>query len=99
MVGRVYHWSRLLGYLRLVVVSHEVVESHPDNYHEDPRLDHPFPALQEYVDSIDMDEADNTKHGNIPYLILLFKYLEQWKALHTMVSFPVTIVRRRHSRN
>ena len=58
------------------------MESHPDNYHEDLRLDHPFPALQEYVDSIDMDGADNTKHGNIPYLVLLFKYLEQWKAAH-----------------
>ena len=79
LVGRAYG---LLGYLRLVVASHEVVESHPDNYHEDLRLDHPFQALQEYVDSIDMDGADNTKHGNIPYLVLLFKYLEQWKAAH-----------------
>ena len=74
----------LLGYLHLVIASHEVVESHPDNYiyHEDLRLDHPFPALQEYVESIDLDRADNTKHGNIPYLIHLFKYLEQWKGAH-----------------
>ena len=72
----------LLGYLHLVVASHEVVELHLDNCHKNLRLDHPFPALQEYVESIDQDGADNTKHGNIPYLVLLFKYLEQWKGAH-----------------
>ena len=79
LIGRTYG---LLGYLRLVVGSHEVIESHPDNYHEDLRLDNPFPALQRYANSIDLEGADNTKHGNVPYLILLLKYLEQWKSTH-----------------
>ena len=34
------------------------------------------------MDSIDLDGADNSKHGNIPHLVLLFKYLEQWKGAH-----------------
>ena len=32
-----------------------VVESHPDNVHEDLRLDRPFPALVLHCDSINMD--------------------------------------------
>ena len=79
LVGRAYG---LVGYLRLVVACHEVVESHPDNYHEDLRLDHPFSALHQYVDSIDLKNSDNTQHSNIPYLVVLFKYLEEWKATH-----------------
>ena len=32
-----------------------MVESHPDNTHGDLRLDRPFPALIEYVDSMDLE--------------------------------------------
>ena len=32
-----------------------VVESHPDNAHEDLRLDRPFPALVEFCDSLELD--------------------------------------------
>ena len=60
------------------------VDSHPDNYtmkiFDWITLFQHFKCT--YVDSIDMDRADNSKHGNIPYLILLFKYLEQWKGAH-----------------
>ena len=74
--------SRAIMVLHLVVASHKVVESHPNNYHEDLRLNHPFPALQDFMESIDLGGADNTKHGNIPYLVVLFKYLEQLKGGH-----------------
>ena len=72
----------LLGYIRLVTQSHEVIESHPDNYFEDLRLDVPFNALQNYVDGIDIDALDNTKHSNLPYVVVLLKYLEKWKSCH-----------------
>ena len=72
----------LIGYLRLVVRSHEIIESHPDNFHEDLRLDCPFDTLRQYIDSIDIDALDNTKHSNLPYLVVIFKYLEKWKAAH-----------------
>lgn len=33
-----------------------VIESHPDNAHEDLRLDRPFPGLIQFCDSINMQE-------------------------------------------
>lgn len=72
----------LIGYLRIAVPNHEIVESHPDNYHEDLRLDCPFPSLVNYVDNINLDAMDDTKHGNVPYLVVLYKYLQKWRAAH-----------------
>ena len=72
----------LLGFIRIALPSHQIVESHPDNHHEDLRLDCPFPGLVEYMSSINIDGSDDTKHGNIPYLVVLYKYLQQWKLRH-----------------
>ena len=79
LVARAYG---LLGYLRIAIPHHEIVESHPDNYHEDVRLDCPFPGLLRYMNGINLDALDNTKHGNVPYLVVLFKYLEVWRESH-----------------
>lgn len=72
----------LIGYMRLALPDHEIVESHPDNYHEDLRLDCPFPGLVEYMDAINLDAVDNNKHANIPFLAILYKYLAKWKQSH-----------------
>ena len=72
----------LLGYIRVSAPSHQVVESHPENTHEDLRLDCPFNGLEEYMETIDLNAMDNTEHGNVPYLVILYKYLEQWQADH-----------------
>ena len=79
----------LMGYIRIAVQEHEIIESHPDNYHEDLRLDCPFPALQNHVDSINLDTLDDTQHGNVPFLIILSKYLQSWKNSHGG-SIPVS---------
>jgi len=79
LIARVYG---LVGYLRIAVPHHEVVESHPDNYHEDLRLECPFPGLLRYMGDINMHALDNAKHGNVPYLAVLFKYLEEWRESH-----------------
>ena len=72
----------LMGYIRIAVPEHEIVESHPDNYHEDLRLDCPFPALQTHVDSIDIEAMNNAQHSNVPFLIILLKCLQTWKSSH-----------------
>ena len=72
----------LLGSIRLAVPEHKVVESHPDNFHEDLRLDVPFPELSAYVDSLDLVAMDDTHHGNVPFLVLLFKFVQEWRASH-----------------
>lgn len=72
----------LLGFIRIALPHHEVIESHPDNYHEDLRLDCPFPGLEKYMESIDLNAVDDTKHSNVPFLVILYKYLQKWRESH-----------------
>ena len=72
----------LLGFIRIAIPCHQVIESHPDNSHEDFRLDCPFPSLVKYMNSIDINKLDNAEHSNIPYLVVLYKYLQQWQSNH-----------------
>uniref|UniRef100_H2ZIZ4 NEDD8-activating enzyme E1 regulatory subunit n=1 Tax=Ciona savignyi TaxID=51511 RepID=H2ZIZ4_CIOSA len=67
------------GYLRIVVNEHCVVESHPDNAHADLRLLDPFPELIEYANSIDLEQMEKKEHSHVPYLIILYKYLQAWR--------------------
>ena len=69
----------LIGYIRLQVREHAVIESHPDNILEDLRLDRPFPSLKAYMDEIDLEGMDKNSHMHTPYLVLLYKYLIRWK--------------------
>eukprot|EP00118_Oscarella_pearsei_P002212 m.9857 g.9857 ORF g.9857 m.9857 type:complete len:537 (+) comp21704_c0_seq1:51-1661(+) len=72
----------MIGYIRLVMSEHQVVESHQENAHPDLRLDRPFPGLVDYVDSIDLASMTKQEHGHTPFLILLMKYLNQYKDLN-----------------
>ena len=68
--------------MRLAVKEHCVVESHPDNAHEDLRLDVPFLELRNFVSSIDLDSMSKKDHSHTPYLVVLMKLLDKWKATH-----------------
>ncbi|XP_076370539.1 nedd8-activating enzyme E1 regulatory subunit APP-BP1 isoform X2 [Tachypleus tridentatus] len=69
----------MIGYMRLQVSEHTVIETHPDNVLDDLRLDRPFPALQEYVESLNLDQMDLKDHSHTPYVALLLKYIQQWQ--------------------
>ncbi|XP_038070147.1 NEDD8-activating enzyme E1 regulatory subunit-like [Patiria miniata] len=71
-----------IGYMRLVVKEHTVIESHPDNARDDLHLDCPFPGLVEFADSLDLSHMTKQEHMHTPYLIVLYKFLEKWKAEH-----------------
>ncbi|KAK6174690.1 hypothetical protein SNE40_017921 [Patella caerulea] len=71
-----------IGYIRLVVKEHNVIESHPDSTHEDLRLDRPIPAFVTLCDSLDMSSMNKKDHSHTPWLIVLYKYLQQWKDSH-----------------
>ena len=64
------------------MTEHTVIETHPDNQLPDLRLDQPFPSLKKYVDSIDLEAMEYKDHAHVPYLIVLYKYLQQWKGEH-----------------
>jgi amyloid beta precursor protein binding protein 1 len=72
-----------IGYIRVQVTEHTVIETHPDNQIPDLRLDQPFPSLKKYVDSIDLEAMEYKDHAHVPYLIVLYKYLQQWKGEHS----------------
>ncbi|XP_031558271.1 NEDD8-activating enzyme E1 regulatory subunit-like [Actinia tenebrosa] len=71
-----------IGYMRLVVREHTVVESHPDSAHEDLRLDRPFRGLKDYVDGLDFDAMSKEEHTHVPCIAILLKYLTKWKMEH-----------------
>ena len=46
---------------------HRVIESKPDNAVEDLRFHQPWPQLQQFADSIELQTADDITHKHIPY--------------------------------
>lgn len=66
-----------INYLRVYKREHLVVEGKPaekDFY--DLRLHKPFPELQRYADSIDLESLDDMNHRHVPYVVLLLKYIQ-----------------------
>lgn len=72
----------LVGYMRLVVQEHTVIESHPDNALEDLRLDHPFAELNNHIQNYDLDNMEKKDHSHTPWIIIVAKYLEKWFSEH-----------------
>ena len=61
-----------------------IVETHPDpESTQDLRLLNPWPELIAAADALgDLDRLDDYQHGHIPYVLLLLRFLEQWKQSH-----------------
>ncbi|XP_054245620.1 NEDD8-activating enzyme E1 regulatory subunit isoform X2 [Indicator indicator] len=68
----------LVGYMRVVIKEHTVVESHPDNTLEDLRLDKPFLELREHIQTYDLDHMDKKDHSHTPWIVIVAKYLTKW---------------------
>ncbi|KAF3425566.1 hypothetical protein E2986_10422 [Frieseomelitta varia] len=67
-----------IAYMRIQVKEHMVIETHPDNEIPDLRLDKPFETLKKHVDSVNLDALSFKDHSHVPYLIVLYKFLEKW---------------------
>ncbi|XP_018421951.1 PREDICTED: NEDD8-activating enzyme E1 regulatory subunit isoform X2 [Nanorana parkeri] len=68
-----------VGYMRIIVKEHTVIESHPDNALEDLRLDQPFCELREHLQLYDLDHMDRKDHSHTPWIVIIAKYLEKWR--------------------
>lgn len=88
----------LVGYLRIQTPEHTIVESKPDNPSDDLRITSPFPTLKQYAESVNLDTMDSTEHSHTPYIVLLIKYLEQWKNTHAG-KLPSTYAEKSEFRN
>ncbi|KAJ8686158.1 hypothetical protein QAD02_021952 [Eretmocerus hayati] len=71
-----------IGYIRVQIKEHTIVETHPDNEIPDLRLDKPFEALKNHFDAIDFDSLDLKDHSHTPYVTVLYKYLQKWLLNH-----------------
>ncbi|CAZ81645.1 unnamed protein product [Tuber melanosporum] len=75
--------------LRIYAPTHTIIEIHPDSL-VDLRLFNPWPELSEFAlektSTLDVPESEggmgDHEHGHIPYVLLLLKYLEDWKQSH-----------------
>jgi len=64
--------------MRLQLAEHTIIKIHPDNQNPDLRLDCPFESLKAHFDTYDLESLDLTDHLHVPYLIILYKHLEEW---------------------
>ncbi|KAJ3150039.1 NEDD8-activating enzyme E1 regulatory subunit [Geranomyces michiganensis] len=71
----------LVGYARIQVREHTVVETHPEQI-VDLRFDTPFPALTAFAESFDFDSMDSLAHSHVPYIVILLKAVNTWKQSH-----------------
>eukprot|EP01135_Chromosphaera_perkinsii_P011792 Nk52_evm38s2496 gene=Nk52_evmTU38s2496 len=71
-----------IGYMRLVVKEHCVIESHPESSIDDLRLDVPFEGLRECYEGLNIDAMSDYEHSHVPYLLILAHYLDKWRKGH-----------------
>ncbi|KAM7271483.1 hypothetical protein ACFE04_030697 [Oxalis oulophora] len=79
----------LTGLVRISVKEHAVIESKPDHFLDDLRLNNPWPDLKRYAETIDLNISDPVFHKHTPYVIILVKMAEEWTKSHDG-SLPVT---------
>ena len=70
----------MIGYCRIFLQNHQIVESKPDSDPYDLRLLSPFPELEEYCSNFNLTEMEALEHGHTPYVAILFQAIRQWKA-------------------
>ncbi|KYQ90227.1 amyloid beta precursor protein-binding protein 1 [Tieghemostelium lacteum] len=71
-----------IGYLRLSVPEHQVIESKPDTPMDDLRISEPFKELEDYANSINLESLNSQQHSHIAYVLLLIKFFNAWKSTH-----------------
>jgi amyloid beta precursor protein binding protein 1 len=62
-------------------------------------LSTPFQQLNEYVKSYDLDSLDQTDHGQVPFVVVLLKYIENWKKEDSSIQMSLTYQQRKELEN
>lgn len=68
----------LTGFVRISVKEHTVIESKPDHFLDDLRLNNPWPDLYRFAESVDLNVQDPVAHKHVPYVIILVKMADEW---------------------
>ncbi|CAI2732209.1 unnamed protein product [Schistosoma spindalis] len=72
----------VIGYLRICPPEHVIVESHPDSYCPDLRLDRPFPDFVKMVNEEPLEEMTSEKLCHTPWLIIVYVFLQKFISVH-----------------
>ncbi|KAK2980698.1 hypothetical protein RJ640_011318 [Escallonia rubra] len=72
----------LTGLVRISVKEHTVIESKPDHFLDDLRLNNPWPDLRRFTETIDLSTSDPVVHKHTPYVVILVKLAEEWAKSH-----------------
>ncbi|KAL7000094.1 NEDD8-activating enzyme E1 regulatory subunit axr1 [Sarracenia purpurea var. burkii] len=72
----------LTGFVRISVKEHTVIESKPDHFLDDLRLNNPWPELRSFAETIDLNVPDPVVHKHIPYVVILVKMADEWAKTH-----------------
>ncbi|GKV33152.1 hypothetical protein SLEP1_g41690 [Rubroshorea leprosula] len=72
----------LTGLVRVSVKEHTVIESKPDHFLDDLRLNNPWPELMSFAEAIDLNVQDPAAHKHIPYVVILVKMAHGWAKAH-----------------
>ncbi|KAJ3225897.1 NEDD8-activating enzyme E1 regulatory subunit [Clydaea vesicula] len=67
-----------IGYLRIAVPEHTVVETHPEQI-VDLRLDSPFKELSTFANSFDFSTMTSFELSHVPYVVLLLRSLGEFR--------------------
>ena len=78
----VVHTYGFMGYIRMMLNEHQVVETHPDHPFPDLRVLAPPPALAAFVREryADLSVLSSAEYAHVPYVVLLLKGVEMWAA-------------------
>jgi len=77
VVSRAYG---LLGYLRIAVPEHKIIEPKYDPAVEDLRLANPWAELEEFSHSIKFEEIKDEYFGHVPFPVIILQKLAEWKS-------------------
>ncbi|CAH8545514.1 unnamed protein product [Schistosoma turkestanicum] len=72
----------VIAYLRICSPEHVIVESHPDSYCPDLRLDRPFSEFIKMVNEQPLEEMTSEKLRHTPWLIIVYVFVQKFISLH-----------------
>ena len=73
----------MVGYLRVCKPINCIIEPKKAQIKfKDLRVSQPWPELQAYADTFDMENLDQMKYIHVPYAIVLIKACQKWRAEH-----------------
>lgn len=72
----------LIGYCRILLRDHHIVESKPDSDPYDLRILNPFDELSEFCDNFNLSEMESVEHGHTPYIVILYQAIRRWCDSH-----------------